>query len=656
MPINEQNRKILCWLPYFIIGLVVSLAYSPTFTGEFILDDKPLIQKNSYIREIHSFRSYFMQEDGVPHESDKETYHTGYYRPLINLSYWIDFKLWGMSAPGFRTTNLILHLVTCFLLFRVVDFLIGNRQAAFWTALLFALHPVNTESVSWVVCRNNILVTLFSLLSLYFYFKSSEGSGYLNLVASVLFFAMAVLSKEFGVMVFPILLLYQRLLSDRRQDVYREFTKYLPFILILICYFILRTTATSSWFLPSDAGDLWKRVYFAPYLITLNLGLIFLPYNLHSFIVQYPSAYISWRVFIGFGCCALCGLLLWRERKDNIVRFAFFSFFLALSPVLSILPLARAVTLISMRWLYFPMAFLLLALSIYIKKLSKINYFLTASFLGLVAIYLGVYSYVLNRGLWHDEGSFFTQEIIRFKNSYYAYGYAVNLLNKKEYREAERYFRIAIEHYPHQARNYINYSALLIQTGQPDHALLYLSKAKPLTMTHDEKGEWLNNMGMAYFHLSELDKAIDSLKDAVVLCPSESQYWTNLGGAYGSKGDYINSVSALKKGLRIAPESIQLRKNLAVTYIRMGKYPQAISVLEKIPPEKRGELSINELLDKARKRLKEIKNRSGAERRNRNLVDSIAPVGQRKPGIEDVLAFNRHFTEARFSCIDGNPC
>ncbi len=249
-----------------------------------------------------------------------------------------------------------------------------------------------------------------------------------------------------------------------------------------------------------------------------------------------------------------------------------------------------------------------MALPIYIKKLCKISYFLTVFILCLVTVYCGLYSYVLNKGLWHDEDSFFKQEIIRFKNNYYAYGYAVNLLNKEEYQEAERYFLIAIKHYPQQARNYINYSALLIQTSRPDHALLYLRKAESLTMTPDEQGQWLNNTGMAYFHLNKLDKAINSLKKAVECCPAEAQFWANLGGAYGSTGDYINSVSALKKGMELSPESIQLRKNLAVTYIRMGRYSQAISVLEEVPPGKRDELGINQLLDKARKGLREIGN------------------------------------------------
>jgi len=194
--------------------------------------------------------------------------------------------------------------------------------------------------------------------------------------------------------------------------------------------------------------------------------------------------------------------------------------------------------------------------------------------------------------------------VLNFNNVFYAGGLAENLLDKKRYQEAEGYFRIAINNYPYEARNYINYSALLIDTSRPDDALLYLDKAKPLTMTHNERGEWFNNIGMAYSQLKEQDKALENFLKAVDSCPEEPQFWANLGGAYGSMGDYENSISVLRKGLNIAADSIQLRKNLAVTYMKMEDYEQAITTLEKIPDRERRKYSdIEALLSKARNRL-----------------------------------------------------
>jgi tetratricopeptide (TPR) repeat protein len=141
---------------------------------------------------------------------------------------------------------------------------------------------------------------------------------------------------------------------------------------------------------------------------------------------------------------------------------------------------------------------------------------------------------LLNRDIWHDEESFFMHEIIQFKNHYYAYGYAVNLLKKKEYQKAERFFRIAIKHDPNQAKDYINYAALLIDTGRPDAALLQLNKVESLAMIQSQSREWFNNVGMAYFKLNKYDNVLEHFRKAVHFSPKEPQFWANLGAAYGS--------------------------------------------------------------------------------------------------------------------------
>ena len=594
----KSREKILFPI---ILSLLITAVYIPTFSGQFILDDKPLVKNNLLIREFNNPTLYLFQEDGVS-EKSPPGYHTGYYRPLVNVFYTLDYKIWGMNPSGFRITNLILHLFTCVILYHLLFMLLGGRFIPFAVVLLFGLHPVNTESVAWITSRNNILVTFFSLISFYYYLKEKNERRVWAEVLSYISFAAALLCKEFAIMLLPIFFLYNRFMVKSGKILKDEILTYIPFIIILFSYFIFRTIVIGSALTPISISNLWKNLYFAPFLFMYNLKLILVPYSLHSFIIQYPDNYLSWKIFAGFFSFGLLCFFMWRERYNKIVIFAFFSFFLALMPVLNIFPPAWTVTLISMRWLYFPMAFLSLALPTYIKNLAKTNYFVVISILAAVLAYFGTYSYILNKDIWHDEESFFIQEIIHFKNNYYAYGYAVNLLNKKEYQKADKFFRIAIKNYPDQAKNYINYGALLIDTGRPDAALLYLNKAKSLTMIREERGEWFNNMGMTYYNLRKNDAALKNFQQAIICNPQESQFWANLGGAYGSVGDYENSVFALQKGIYIAPDSIPLRKNLAVTYIRMKNYEKAILALEKIPaPEIERNREIKTLLHQAHK-------------------------------------------------------
>jgi len=297
------------------------------------------------------------------------------------------------------------------------------------------------------------------------------------------------------------------------------------------------------------------------------------------------------------------GAALWIGRNNRLLLFSGLSFLAVVFPVLNIIPTA-SISLVAMRWLYLPITFISIGAAWIIQKAIVRRRMLTTSLLCITVFYFGTYSYFLNKNLWHDEATFYNQEVRNFNNYLYAGGLAERLLDNKKYREAERYFQIAIKNYPNKAKNYINYSALLIDTGRPDVALFYLKKAKSLTIIHGERGEWFNNMGMAYFHLKKEDEALRNFLKAVTFCPNEPQFWANLGGAYGSMGDYENSISVLRKGIDIAPDSIQLRKNLAVTYMKMKDYEKVITTLEKIPdPERRKNRDIEGLLHKARNRL-----------------------------------------------------
>ncbi len=595
----ESKLKILYPL---ILSLFITAAYIPTFSGEFILDDRPLVKDNLFIREFKRPAFYLSHEDGV-RNGGLTGYHTGYYRPLINLFYTIDFKIWGMNPSGFRTTNLILHLFTCIILYQLLFTLLGGRFIAFAISLLFGLHPVNTESVAFICARNNILVTLFSLISFYYYLKNSKEKKIWAGLLSYLAFVAALLCKEFAVMLLPIFFLYNRFMVKNREVLKEEIFSYIPFILILFIYFILRANVIGSVLEPISIVNLWKNIYFTPFLIIYNLKLIFVPFNLHSFVIHYPDDYLSWQAIAGFICLAFLVFILWKKRKNKILLFSFVSFLVALFPVLNIIH-TSAVTMISMRWLYFPMIFLTFSWCWYMKKLINKSPSIVLIVLTLISVYLGTYSYILNRNLWHDEDTFFKQEVLHFDNHYYVGGLAESFFEKENFNEAEIYFRIAINKYPRNVKNYINYSALLIDTGRSVDALFYLDEAKPLIMIYNERGQWFNNMGMAFFKLRNSRDALRNFKKAVLFSSNEPQFWANLGGAYGSMGDYENSISALRKGIDIATDSIQLRKNLAVTYMKMEDYKKAITTLEKIPdPERRKNRDIEGLLHKARNRL-----------------------------------------------------
>lgn len=567
--------------PYGVIGLLVILSYFPTFSGEFILDDRPLIKHNLYLLEPHSMISALSQEDG---RQGMEGSRTGYYRPLIGLTYRLDYILWGMNPSGFRTTNLVLHLLCTFVLFHMVALLAGSKLGAFWIALLFAVHPVNTESVAWISSRNNVLVTFFTLSCLFFYVVGQERAKRPAEILSIFLFVGALLSKEFGLVVLPLLFLYHRFLSKWRRSLLQELLGYCPFVIIAVAYLLMRVYVVGSPDLALAGGDsVLDRVFFAPYLTLLNFSFIVFPFHLHSLVIPYPQNHFSWEGIGGIVFLGLYGLLAWRVRKNRVLCFSMLSFLISLLPVLNILRIPSP-SLVSMRWLYLPMACLLLGLGPYARSLFEKRRGLAQVISGLIVLYCATYSFILNKSLWHREETFFELEVRGFGNWYYAVGLAERLLENKEYEEAEKYFLTAMEKGTADGKDHVNYSALLIETGRAGEAISVLRRAAEFKMGSRERGELHNNMGMALFHLGKTPDAVGFFRKAVVFCPAEPRFWGNLAGAYGSSGDYESALKAFRMGLEVAPDSLELKKGLSLTCAKMGEKGKTGRVSKEIRP------------------------------------------------------------------------
>ena len=140
--------------------IITGLVYWPILSGDFILDDDILLTRNALIKSPHGLSQIWFSTDSID------------YWPLTNTSLWIEWHLWGANPLGYHITNLALHLAESLLLWLILQKL--RIPGAFLAALLFAVHPVNVESVAWIAQRKNLLAMLFSLLSVYWFLKSQN--------------------------------------------------------------------------------------------------------------------------------------------------------------------------------------------------------------------------------------------------------------------------------------------------------------------------------------------------------------------------------------------------------------------------------------------------------------------------------------------------
>ena len=168
------------WLAPLIIALMSVLAYLPAFSAGFIWDDPDYVVNNPNLRDLPGLFRTWTSPASSPQ-----------FYPLVFTTFWAEYQLFGLWAPAYHTTNILLHALAAVLLHRVLGKLEFPPAAALFGALLWSLHPVHVESVAWITERKNTLSLVFYLLA----FLQLTRRTTPGLVLAFLFFALALASK-----------------------------------------------------------------------------------------------------------------------------------------------------------------------------------------------------------------------------------------------------------------------------------------------------------------------------------------------------------------------------------------------------------------------------------------------------------------------------
>ena len=322
-------------LRVFLIIAVVFICYSFTLAAPFkTLDDEFSVVRNNLIHDPAHFKELFT----TGYFQDRS-----YYRPLANVSYWLEYRVYELNPFGYNLDNLLLHAANALLVFALVSTL-GNPVTGFWVALLFALHPVQWEAVANISGRAILLSTFFSLIALISGWIAVQLRGRLGwLIISLISFMLALLSKESGGMVL-VLLLGMWWVSGKLKTYWKTI---LPYVALVIVYTSLRHALDITEIYQTDKIEIWILgiLSFAYALIDL-LRLFFFPLDLHfdrssPFLVSFYDirvivAIIFWLVFAAI-------MFLYRESLNKQRQF-WFGFAL-----LSIIPVSQAVASIGVQ-------------------------------------------------------------------------------------------------------------------------------------------------------------------------------------------------------------------------------------------------------------------------------------------------------------------
>jgi Flp pilus assembly protein TadD len=570
------------WLAAVLLVGATCAVYANAFGNAFVWDDLPLIVENPRIKSWHALPALFSSNlfaGGVL---------SSYYRPLQGFSYLVDYELWGLSPAGFHLTATALHAATAVLLYRLGVALLGDARAALAGALLFAVHPVHTEAVTYLAGRSDPLSALALLVALLAY---ARGRTLLAMTA----FAASLLAREAAVGLVPLLVVVDLALGRRPSG-----RRVLPFLAVLAGYVAVRVAVVGATPVPMPTASipLWRRALTMLPVVVDYLRLLVVPTALHMerLVAAATSPFESRVLASAVLLAALVGAAVAWRRGAWPVAFAVGWFFVALLPVANVVPLA---TFMAEHWLYVPSMGLFLASGYGLSRLAtRIG---AGGALALTAVLVLVYgSLTVRRNQdWRDARTLFESTVRLSPGSARAhanlglayedagererarseYERAIALaggapesagphnnlgnLDREDGRlaDAERELRAALAADPRHAGAHGNLALVLQALGRNDEAERVLLEG--LAMAPDA-ATLRSNLGNMYFRRNDLPRALAEYQQAVALDPEHADAHNNLGSVLFRLGRLDEAEAEYRTALRLKPGSAAIEQNLSV--------------------------------------------------------------------------------------------
>lgn len=460
-----KKHKAYLWL---LCVFFVFLSYSDGIRGEFVFDDIPLIVNDPFYKtEMNPLKCW-------ERSFWKESRQQGLYRPMTNFSYWIDVRLFGLKSRFFRAENFLLHLFVCFLLYKYAIRLRLGKITALLAALLFALHPIHTESVIPASGRGELLCAIFLLSGLI----SHSRSGFFFSVAAGVSFLFACWSKEHGLVFLPLCVLqdiYLRRINLRDSKTFfsnKTIARY-SFLILAIALFFISRYALLGTFIPAknnfEAG-IDNPIALSPLIIrevsAIRIhGMALLKFiwpavlsHDYSFAQLFPSA-SSWdlkaflTILLFAGIPAIFIFLFPHEKRKTLFFICAYLFSILIAGNF----IVPAGTIFAERLQYFPSVWLCFFLiTVFLRISRKIPFFTAAVFLFAIFAACGIRTY--SRSLdWQNEMTLAVAGVKSAPNSAKSWNnLAIQLETVGNYSEALAACDRAIKIYPEYSTAWAN--------------------------------------------------------------------------------------------------------------------------------------------------------------------------------------------------------
>ncbi|MCF6153824.1 MAG: tetratricopeptide repeat protein [Candidatus Brocadia sp.] len=568
---TKLNKYLKNIAPYGILAVISVAVFINTLSNTFVYDDSATIVNNNLIKNwknLHSIFSfhYFILSGELS------------YRPVVTLSYFIDYFLWGLNPAGFHLTNILIQTANTVLFYVFLKKVTKVETVAFVSTLLFITHPILTETVNSISYREDILAALFFLIAFVLFLKIDEksltrGKFFTYYAGSLFSCLLSLFSKEMAV-TFPIMLMLFNVFSATPASPLRSMIKrakgvYIGYFLITGFYLFIRFVLFRHAYIRLDQTQ--QGLFVMVKVIASYIKLLFFPFNLNAdYVVPSVTAGIpSFIISVLFVITTV--ILLIRLCQNNKEHGFFLSwFFVTLLPVLNIIPIGN---IMAERYLYIPIMGFCGAIGILIKNCTLKKNFTTICLGTVIVIFSG--TSVHRNGIWRDELTLWHSTVNREPNSTRAHhnlGVVHSL--KGFYDYAEFKYKKTLEINPRDVESHYNLGNAYERKGMPDTAIKEYQEALRYNPVYADA---YNNLGGIYKNKRFFGRAIEFYKKAIQCNPFNPYYYNNLGLAYHENKLYKEAITEFRRTLQIDSGISTTHNNLGNTYKEMGNFGEALT-------------------------------------------------------------------------------
>lgn len=566
-----MNHYLKITAPYFILPALSGIVFLNTLNNTFVYDDSITIVANNLIKSwqnIHLlFSPYYFVLSGELS-----------YRPVVTVSYFIDYFLWGLNPKGFHLTNIFLQSANVLLFYLFLKRVIRSNSVAFIAALLFAIHPVLTETINSISYREDLLAALFFLISFVLFLNVdnrpvTQGKFLLYSTGALLSYFLSLFSKEMSITL-PILLILGNFLCLSSTSIRYPLSKrtkgiYLGYFVITGVYLYIRFVLFrhTSIRLDQDHDNIFVMVK----VLAAYLRVLFFPCNLNADYVVLSAMNGVISLIISVFLVITAVILIIRMCKRDKERWFFASwFFITLLPVSNIIPIENVM---AERYLYIPFMGFSGVMGIIIQNYTTRNKSATIG-LGIILVTTSMMAVHRNR-VWREDFTLWHATVNRAPKSARAHNnLGVAYSTKGFYDQAESEYRKTIELHPGDIEAHYNMGNAYERDGKTDAAI---EEYREVLRYHPGHADAYNNIGGIYKNRQLFDSAVESYEKAIQRNPFNPLYYNNLGLVYHASKQYSEAVREFKKALKIDPGIPSLHNNLGNTYKEMGNFSAALA-------------------------------------------------------------------------------